>query len=508
MGLFVIASILLGHGNQLATLFRYLLVVGFLAGLIFPRGGLMFWLALCGYTDLLKRFMVVFGRVQYSDLYNVLGIPPVMLGGITLAVIVGAFTGRFQLRGTHWRLLLVAGVLMLVSAALAAKETGGSLAAIVPAIANDGLYTMLLFVMPVLFQTTDDVVRIGRFLLWAYLPVALYGVFQQVNGSFMDFEIAYLKSGLTLEIKQLYAHEVRAFSTLNSPTAFSVVCGFLCVLALILAMTPTKDGRGRLLDWRLAGLMSLVYVAGVFASTSRSAFLFIMVALGGFFCFRSRTATKLLYAGLAAGFLSLVLLADVLLGHLDTWQTQVANATGDGAFITQMSRVGTYSDRLRGFSNLVKNPEVYTLFGYGPERGQDERDPLYSHDLISNNLVTHGVVPVLGIAIFAMIVLRKMHGQVLCIGDRHHRLLAAGFLSLGFTFFVLSAASGSVLSVFPVNVFLWLSFGLMTLTCQSDLLRTEETEAAETAHTAPVVTAVPQRVVHRFRRSGFGTQNS
>jgi hypothetical protein len=63
-GLFVIVTVLLGNGNQLATLFRYLLVAGLVAGLFWPRGTLMFWLVLCGYTDLLKRLMVVFGRVQ------------------------------------------------------------------------------------------------------------------------------------------------------------------------------------------------------------------------------------------------------------------------------------------------------------------------------------------------------------------------------------------------------------------------------------------------------------
>lgn len=506
LGLFVITSVLLGQGNQLAALCRYLLVAGFVIGLTFPRGGLIVWLMLCGYTDLLKRLMVVFGRVHYNDLYNVLGIPPVMLAGITLAVLVGAFTGRFRLSGTQWRLFAVACVLMLISAALAAKEKGGSLGALVPAIANDGLYAMLIFVVPVLFKMSDDVVRVAKFLLWVFLPVALYGLFQKVNG-FQDFEIAYLKSGLTLEIKQLYANEVRAFSTLNSPTAFSVVSGMLCAVSLMLGLTPRREGRGRLLDARLAAVMAFVYLAGVFASTSRSAFLFIAVALGGFFCFRSLTATRLLYAGMAAAFISLILLADVLLANLDTFQNQVSRAAGDGEFATQMSRVGTYSDRLRGFSNLVRNPEVYTLFGYGTERGSDERDPLYSHDLISNNLVTHGVVPVLAMALFGVFVLKRMHGQVLRIADAHHRVLAAGLLSLGFSFFALSAASGSVLSVFPVNAFLWLSFGLFMLVCQSD--QQCGSEAAEVPkETMDDTPAETQRAVHRFRRSGAGALNS
>lgn len=501
ISLFVIASVLLGHGNQLAQLFRYLLVAGFLSGIMFPRGTLFFWLALCGYTDLLKRLMVVFGRVQYSDLYNVLGIPPMMLGGVTIAVLIGAFTGRFHARAAHWRLFFIACILMLVSAVLAAKEKGGSLGAILPAIANDGSYTMLLFVLPVLFRDTDDIVHMAKMLLWAYVPVALYGLFQQLYG-FQDFEIAYLKSGLTLEIKQLYASEVRAFSTLNSPTSFSVVCAIMCVLGLMLAFTPKKDGSGPLLNKSLAFVFAAIYFIGIIASTSRSALLLVVIGWGGFLCFRSLAATRWLYGGFAAAFLCLIFMADVILDNLDTWQNQISSMIGGGGgqLATQLSRVGTFSDRLHGFANLAKNPEVYTFFGYGPERGSDERDPLYSHDMISNILVTHGMVPLVVMGIFGVVVLTRMHGRVLSLPDRHHRLLAAGFLSLAFSLFALSAVSGSVISVFPVNTLLWLAFGLLMLVYQGDYLQTEAREEEVRLTETPAVPP-PARVVHRFRRS-------
>ena len=501
MSLFVIASVLLGHGNQLAQLFRYLLVAGFLSGIMFPRGTLFFWLALCGYTDLLKRLMVVFGRVQYSDLYNVLGIPPMMLGGVTVAVLIGAFTGRFNTRAAHWRLFIIACVLMLVSAVLAAKEKGGSLGAILPAIANDGSYTMLLFVLPVLFADTDDIVRLVKVLLWSYVPVALYGLFQQLNG-FQDFEIAYLKSGLTLEIKQLYASEVRAFSTLNSPTSFSVVCAIMCVLGLVLAYTPKKDGSGPLLNKGLAFAFAAIYFVGIIASTSRSALLLVVIGWGGFLCFRSVTATRWLYAVFAAAFLGLIFMADVILDNLDSWQSQISNMIGGGGgqLATQLSRVGTFSDRLHGFANLAKNPEVYTLFGYGPDRGSDERDPLYAHDMISNILVTHGLVPLVAMGIFGIVVLTRMHGRVFRLADRHHRLLAAGFLSLAFSLFALSAVSGSVISVFPVNTLLWLCFALLMLVYQGDHLQMEARVEGVRPEALPVASP-PPRVVHRFRRS-------
>jgi hypothetical protein len=505
-GLFIITTVLMGQGNQLGTLCRYLLVAGFVMGWTFPRRTLVFWLIFCGYTDLLKRLMVVFGSVRYSDLYNVLGIPPAMLAGITMAVLLGAMSGTIKTQKMHWRLFGIACVLMLASAVLAAKSSGGSLGAIVPSIVNDGAYAMLIFVVPVLFQGTDDLVRLAKILLWAYLPVAIYGVVQRIVG-FQPFEIAYLKTNLSMEIKQLYAHEVRAFSTMNSPTSLSVVSGVLCVFSAILALTPARDERRALQNKIVAALLCLVYVAAVVASTSRSTFLFIAVALGGFFCFRSRFATRILYAGLAAAFFALMFFSEFLLMNLDPIQDAISSVTGETEFVYQLTRVGTFADRLMGFSRLWKNPEAYTAFGYGSSRGHDEYDPLYAHDLLGNMLVVHGVVPLLALVVVGTVILRKLHRLVTDLPDPHHRRLAAGMVALGFSFFAISAVSGNVLGVFPVNVFLWLCLGFFALICQSGQGGEPATGPAPVPAPASASAAspTPGRAVHRFRRSGLRT---
>jgi hypothetical protein len=471
--LFVIVSVLMGQGNHLAKLFRYLLLAGFVAGILFPRPTLVFWMVLCGYTDLLKRLMVVFGDVEHSDLFNVLGIPPMMVIGVTLSILVGALTHRFQLSAAHWRLFAVACVLVVVNAAIAAKESGGSLSALAAALAVDCTYTMLLFVVPVLFRDSHDVVKLARFLLWAYVPMALYGVYQQVNG-FQDFEIAYLKTGLTVEIKQLYTDEVRAFSTLNSPTAFSVVCGVMCALSVMLNFTPRRAGQAPLLGTSLAMVFSTIYFAGIVASASRSAMLLVAVALVGFLCFRSGRATRFLYAAMVVAFVALVAFADAILSNLDVVQDQINGVMGDGQLASQLSRVGTFSDRLHGFANLVTNPDVYTFFGHGRGRGTDPSDPLYAHDIFSNVLVVHGVVPLLAFVIVGCVVLTRMHKRVLSLEDRHHRLLATGFVALALSFVAVSLVSGSVLGTFPVNALFWLCLALLTLVYQSDRLRTSE----------------------------------
>jgi len=504
IGLGLIVSVLTGGGNRLGLFFRNLLVLSFMAGFLFPRGMLAMWLVLCGYTDFFKRLMVVFGSVSMRDLYNVLGIPPATLAGITVAVISGAALRQITVSKAHWRLFYVACALIVVSLLFAVRTNSGSASGIIPAIANDGVYALLIFVTPVLYHDSKDVVRLIKLLLWAYLPVALYGVYQRVCG-YNDFEVAYLKTGLSLEIKQLLSDEVRAFSTLNSSTALSTVCGLLCILSLVLTMTPRRNGEGNILGRWTAYTFVGIYVLGLLASTSRSALAMIVVGLAGFFAFRSSRGTRMLYAGLAVSFVALVFFAGAILDNLDNFQLWLDQQVGGGSYASQMTRVGTYSDRLSGFSNLARNPDVYTLFGYGPGRGYDERDPLHAHDLLSNVLVTHGLVPLLAMMFAGGYLLSRLHRQVFQIGDRQHRLLAAGLLSATISFFALSVMSGSVLSVFPVNVMMWLCVGLLMVVFQDEARAAAAGTVLDPLPAASPPTAPAPRVVHRFRRSGYST---
>jgi len=111
------------------------------------------------------------------------------------------------------------------------------------------------------FGSPESVAKFTRFIILAFLPVAAYGIYQQVYG-FQEFEIEYLKTpGLTIEIKQLEANRVRAFSTLNSPTSLSVVVCSVAMMALSLALVGNR-ARAKLMSLPVAGLIVLLMVAG------------------------------------------------------------------------------------------------------------------------------------------------------------------------------------------------------------------------------------------------------
>ena len=232
-GLYSIASVLLTSGNTIGELCRFLLVGGFVFCLVSPRLGFFIWLTFCGYNDLVKRLLVIGGRVTQDDLTFVLGITPAMFGGLITSLIVGGLMQSKPVTMRDWRSLAIGISLMLLAGVAAARHPGAGMNGVLQAMANNGLYSLLLFVLPVLFRTSTEILHIWRFLVFAFIPVAIYGAVQQVFG-FADFEIEYLLSGLSIEVKQLYSGQVRAFSTLNSPSALSVVCACLAVLSLYL----------------------------------------------------------------------------------------------------------------------------------------------------------------------------------------------------------------------------------------------------------------------------------
>ncbi len=499
LGLMMTASVLLGSGNQLAALCKYMLVVAFALGAIFPRGSFVFWLVLCGYTDLLKRFMVVSGRISFNDLYYVLGIPPVMLAGMLTSVLLGSFLGRYELRKANWLMLVVSLGLMGATAVLAAITSGGSLGSIVPAVVNEGLYALLIFLTPVLFTTKAEVIQLGKKLLWIFFPVALYGIYQRAFG-FQDFEIAYLRSGLTIEIKQLVFNEVRAFSTLNSPTALAAISAVLCVLALVLTFVPRRAGERRPLHLSLCIIFTAAYTGSLVASTGRAGFIVLGLGIFGYLCLSSPSWTKALYVSTIFVFLTLIFMADKLLLNLDVVQNRVTEVVGDGQFADQMTRVGTYSDRLMGFSNLVKNPKIYTFFGHGAEAAEDST--LYSHDMLTSSLVKYGVVPILLIILVTIWMLRVAHRSVFAIQGPQQRKLAAGLMALPLSLLAMSMLAGSVLVVFPVNMFMWLFCGLFVVTVRSEPDDPSTSEAEVEPVRSWLNQAATGEPTYRFSRSG------
>lgn len=459
-GLYSIVSVLLTNGNTIGELCRFLLVGGFIFAFVSPRIGFFVWLTFCGYNDLVKRLLVIGGRITQDDLTFVLGITPAMFGGLVASLVVGGLMQSTKVSLRDWKWFGIGIMLLLLAGASAARHPGAGMNGVLQAMANDGLYSLLLFVLPVLFRTTAEILKIWRFLLLVFLPVAIYGVVQQIFG-FADFEVEYLLSGLSIEIKQLYAGEVRAFSTLNSPTALSVVCACLAVMSLYLGFGTKERGQRPILSRPVSVLCFLIHFAGLIASTSRTPLFIPLLALTGGWCFASVSRTRVFYTLTIGAFVGLVLISPWLAPRLDDISVAVASAGPSGGFLSRMIVIGTYWDRLQGFASVLMNPDAWTLFGFGVR--EDGTGVHFYHDPVSEILVKYGALALVGTLGALFFMLRSFHRKAWSIPQPLGRLFAARMIALIFSLMMISAIGGSVLSTFPNNILLWMSLATVVV---------------------------------------------
>ncbi|MDZ4289636.1 MAG: hypothetical protein U0984_16845 [Prosthecobacter sp.] len=460
--LYVAASILLSNGNTMGSLFYYMLIGGGIFGMLAPKKAFFLFMLQCACLDFAKRLMILGGSVSHTDLYFVLGIAPITVTGICAGLVMRVYFGKMRAGFDDFVRLAIAGVIMAIGAFLGFRG-GGGLAGMMKTVAEGYFYSILIFVMPLLFPTAQDVRKLWGFILLLFTPVAVYGICQQLFG-YQEFEIDYLKTGLSIEIKQLVADRVRAFGTLNSPTSLSLICGELAAMALLLVALGRRDKRLGL--FAIAGIgFAAIFIGGWLASTVRIGILVVPVALVAYVLFRSARWTVAFYAICFVGFAALVASSSYLLMNVETWTMKIHEWTGNNDYMANMLDANTYKDRLMGFVNVLGNPSAYSLFGLG--EGQQFGD-FYNHDPLSSALVKFGTVPV-GFAILAVIpALVYLHRSAMIIKDPGARHLAIACLAVAAGSVAVSMIGGNLIATFPGNAFLAMPIGMVIALRKSD----------------------------------------
>ena len=494
LAVYVSSSIMLSQGNQLAGLFYYVMLASGLAGLVAPRLSFSLLIIQCGYLDLFKRLMVIAGKITFDELFFVLGIAPVTVVGISGGLLLRVIFGKTMADAGDMKRFLTAMVLNVVLGAVVFYQ-GGGIGGTLREVANGSTYALLLFIVPLLFRTPESVSKCARFILAVFIPVAIYSIYQQLFG-FQGFEIDYLKTNLSIEIKQLEADRVRAFGTLNSPTSVSVVASSMAAMALGMAFVGRKN-RKLGMAMPMAVAIAAIGVGAWAASTVRVGLLLVPVALTGMFLFRRPSTTKWFYGTLLTGFGILVASSSYLYQNIELWTSRLMDLSGGSVFVEQMINMNSYKDRLSGFANVLLNPAAYTLFGL-PNAGADQG--ILSHDPISNALLAYGVVPVAIVIILGSQGMWRLHKMIFDMRDPTLQLLAASFLANAAGNIAVTIVNGNLLGTFPVNVFFWVSlaFAVALRHADKELAAHRPPEPPKPAASRPLVQRPPGTSPGRF----------
>jgi len=398
-----------------------------------------------GYLDLVKRLGILSDALSGIDVVVTLALAPVLFVAICGGVLYRNIIRRVWLR--PWQVVLATVILVAMTGVFwQAFFRGGGFAFALKDFANSGVYLLLILVGALLFTNVVRVQRLLGFTLLVYLPVAAYGIWQQFFG-LTTFETDYLNSGFTIDIGLLDDVRLRPFSTLNSPHALSVVMAMLSVAAFLIPL----HGRNRAW-WQIPA--GLILAGGCIATLVRAGWVLLLLALIIWVCSQRKLTTFLFYGVVAAGFTFLFTNADPLLLSLDRLDGVLPDA---GDLQNQAFRVGTFSDRLISFHNVMTNPAFHTWFGNknAEELGEDSREN-EAHDQIGQILISYGFA---GLALFGTALVLGLwfaHRAVFRQRDRLKRQILLGVLSVLLATILSGMLFGSHLSVFPINVLFYL----------------------------------------------------
>lgn len=456
---YIMLSVLLGGGNSIGALAQFLSVGSFILAVLKPRLALYVMVIYAGYSDLLKRMMVFDGHVTMNDVLWVRALCPLTLAGIVLGTLVRTLHDGSLYQRRKMISLLVCVLGFMVSG-VSSLRSGGGFNAAVTQMADGAAYMFLLFVVPSIFRTPDQIVSFIKYCLIIFVPVALYGLKQQVFG-LSDFEIEYLRSGLTVLSKHLEDVRPRPFSTLVDSSPFGTSCAICACLALVVRRHHRDTGTRR---W---GAMSFVlfalFVAGCVASMTRVANINWVLPIVLLPVLRDHRGTLALYGSVAALFVTACVYAQNLIAWVTKLTLWALENFGGTAIGEQFVRFWTICDRLDGMHDLAHNPLMWTPFGYGAKGASDMHDAglVASHDLISNLLLEIGWLPLSVLLIIFAVVLRSFHQSMWSLRGSSVFNICLWMAGIEFGLLVHNVFAGNVTSTFPVNFFVWFIAGAL-----------------------------------------------
>lgn len=446
-GLYVIISILTSGGNAMSEAMVYLAILGFLIGVFNAKAGMLFVFLCANYLDVLKRFLVVDGSPTMTDVMRTLAVAPVAAGAIYIGLTIRSFSPNSR----PLPVLRIALAFVISMAVVASSLTGGGeMKDVLQSIANSALYVGMLGFVSVIFPTIEDQHKLWRLLVAMFLPVAIYGWVQLINGYNM-IEIEYARSGLTSIINPLlHPSDIeykRVFSTMSSSPAYTLIGTTLSIYAILYGF-----GKGILM--RCAGfLFAALCLSSHIPGAGRTGWAIAVCTVGCYFVFRSRILTIATYVVSITGSVLFLFNAEAI----GLWLVDQTRGMGDSEFGERATTMGTFTTRTQGIDEWFGNPVYFSWFGLDMKEVRASK----VHDMIGYLYLTTGIIGITVAVIGACSVLFYLHKNLLAITSPAAKRLGAFYLANIFALLLSGVFSGSQFHVFPINIYFWTMLGLL-----------------------------------------------
>ncbi len=484
--LWVSFDIFTSGGNAVARFYMYTMVMSGIYGLLNPRKAFFVLIFLTGYLDFFKRFMVFDSGLSRMDLYYVLGIAPAALAGVAANILYQHFTGKLEGRPGLGRVIVVTLAVTVLTMTLSLSVGGEGFRSLGDTV-NAVIYLLLLFIVPVLFRSPEDIRGLLKIIVLMYVPAVGYMLIHFFRGRIFDWEMDYVKSGLTIEIRQLSERVFRPFGTMNAAANASMV--FSTVLALCCAgFWNVRSVAGRALPFAFRWAFIPFIGLAMFATYSRAGWVMAVTAVLASIMLKRKGLTLFGYAAFFTALMTVVLASPYLLKHqiLNEISGEIYEEKRTAQW-SQSTNLATLNDRLEGFATLVTQADVWTPFGINlssKSSGAILNKVSKVHDKFTDLLLSYGYVTLLVGAAFAGRALWKLHRFIFLERDPLVKGLAATSLAIGLTLCSGATGNGAQFGTYPVNFFIWFNFAvtisLMMYSSERDGILPAETVAVET----------------------------
>lgn len=436
---YITLDVMLSTSGPLATAAKWIGVPLVLVSLAYPKMGLGILSFMCFYGDYYKKLAVYHGIVSMQTVIEVLALNMAVLGAILTGTLFK------MIRSGRWPSKPIILIFCFSVLATCIQMAGsGPLTTRVQGAVNGGLYLAIAAVIGYFYPTRDSSLRLGQLQFILGIPWLLAAAWQFFYG-FSEVDEYYARTFLSPVFStHFFMENPRVFGLAGSVPAFGAI-SFCCVFGIWHFFRTHKH---RL--FYLCG--SILYIVVLFLSAQRTAILMVPIIIVVYHLFKTRNGTRLFYIATVSSILILIASSNFLLSKISMIEDDLIAITGDVGFTARVVRVGTYTDRIKGWTRLTKLSS-YTLLGTGrPDEPLTFQDEDYSHDAINSILINYGVIGLLVTIAGIAWILAVMHKAVLRTKDIRDRETMAFSIAVITVILTLGTMGGSNFHTVPMNL--------------------------------------------------------
>lgn len=427
-----------------------------LIAILKPRWGMTIVFAELCYIDMLKRIAVFVDGPNFSITFQLLVIPVITIGLVTVFSLWKAFQ-EGELRQRHFIMTGLIGALGL-ALIFVFRESQGLMGGLKNA-ANIAAYATIVMLVDIHCKNLADIHRLLRGYLWILVPAALYTVYQ-ANFGFQPFEIYYAKTGFTITANETLSDSPRAFGTFSAVSACAIYASAGALALWQMIYLPKRR-------W-VAFLLAAAMIAAMIAARGRTTWVVFALTILSYPLLLSWKRLIIFYfAGLTAAFCLFWFspyLYDNLRNINDQWLEIVQPKDSEDY---KTFGLLTFSDRLVGLKNLRENPNFTWTGKIGAKLGLEDYNTgkdYYSHDGINQMIMSIGLIGLFFAAAFLISVTFYAHHLILGSASTDARRLGTFCMAYLVPFILSNLLAGSIIHVSPINFWMFMLIG-MCFTC-------------------------------------------